>query len=129
MYQCELAQKNSVQPPRMGGWALRVRIVLPYLNNADKLFKSMNCKPFAFSVDWVVYSAVLDSEARTPFKIEPGDNPTMELALEVYSESMDAIYNWNTFYLIIPTENETAQTNNEELHGDWEQDSWVLTDE
>lgn len=108
MYICELAQKNSVQPPRMGGWALRVRIVLPYLNNADKLFVSMNSKPFSFKVDETVYSAVLDSEARTPFKIEPGDNPTMELALEVYSESMDAIYNWDTFYIIIWSEDENS---------------------
>ena len=120
MYICELTQKNSVQPPRMGGWALRVRIVLPYLNNADKLFKEMNGKTFALKVDEDIYAAVLDSEARTPFKIEPSDNPTMEIALEVYSESMDAIYNWKTFYIIIPTDNETTQANNDKLPGDWE---------
>lgn len=72
---------------------MRVRIVLPYLCNADVLFMSTNMKAFKFKVDDNEYSATLDSEARTPFKVMPGDNPTMEVALEVYSESMDTIYN------------------------------------
>ncbi len=96
----ELAEKNPVMPPRMGGWALRVRLVLPYLMNADSLFVSTNQKAFQIKVDDTIYSACLDSEARAPFKIMPGDNPTMEVALEVYSESIDAIYRGKYFEII-----------------------------
>jgi hypothetical protein len=40
----------------------------------------------------------------------------MEVALEVYSESMDTIYNWQTFYLLIWSEDESTWT-------DWS--TWV----
>ena len=68
--------------------------------NADTLFQSTNMKAFQLKVDETVYAACLDGDARAPFKIIPGDNPTMEMALEVYSDSIDAIYRGKYFELI-----------------------------
>ena len=104
MIQCQLAQNSAVLPPRQGGGALRVRIVVPYLVNADTLFMGMDSKVFHLKVDDTEYSACLDADSRAPFKIMPGDSATMEIALEVYSESMDAIYNGKNFYIILQSE-------------------------
>lgn len=60
MIQCQLAQNNAVLPPRQGGGALRVRIVVPYLVNADTLFMGMDSKVFHLNVDETEYSACLD---------------------------------------------------------------------
>lgn len=97
----QLAGKNAILLPKGGSTALRVKVELPYLNNADALFNKMNGQPFQIEVDWVKYDCVLNQDLSWPFKILPGDNPLIEICLEIYCDSVDTFYHGESFSIII----------------------------
>lgn len=88
----QLSSKNPILLPKSGQESIRVKIELPYLNNADALFVLMNQNTFQFEVDLVRFTAVLNQELTAPFKIVPGSAPLIEICLEIYADSVDVLY-------------------------------------
>lgn len=115
----QLSSKNPILLPKSGQESIRVKIELPYLNNADALFVLMNQNTFQFEVDLVRFTAVLNQELTAPFKIVPGSAPLIEICLEIYADSVDVLYHWKSFNLIF--EYETTNSEVEQLPMNWEQ--------
>lgn len=66
-----LHTQNAVRPPKEKGGPFRVRLITPYLGNADTLFDDINNESFSLVVDEKTFSAVLNQELAAPFRIIP----------------------------------------------------------
>lgn len=100
MYQLvQLHRKNPVLPPKEKGGPFRVRLLTVYLENADFLFGALNDTSFTFGVDEHRFTACLDQDLSAPFRIVPGPDPTIEIVIDVYTESYDLLINGKVFYI------------------------------
>lgn len=97
----QLSDKNPLLAPKAWSTAFRVKVQAPYLDNADEIFNSLNWEVVQISLDWDLYKAVLNQELASSFKIIPGDEPLIEICLEVYNKSFDQIYNAKEIILIL----------------------------
>lgn len=89
--QVQFAKTNPVLPPTSPWGTFRVKLRTAYLGDADELFDSINGKSFIFGSDTYKFSAVLNQDLTAPFRIIPGDNPFVEIIIEVYTDSYDSI--------------------------------------
>ena len=99
----QLSKRNPILAPKAWSTAFRVKVTLPYLGQSDEIFPLISQNSFHLDVNGTAYPCSLNHEVESCFRIIPGDNPIIELCLDVYTKSFDSIYYTNNLSIILPS--------------------------